>query len=321
MRLLDKFILPDWKSPNILIDTYTHSSPGMAEEFMERFGEYFNNIDNKFCIRLVHIDGRDLPIFSQRLLPHQSGLTIQAFKNKTKYPTGTYVFISTEIDGEVNDDTIDEAIDVITTAVGLVRSLWGARTAWSLVQRSIVDASTGDMTDPLPAILIPNNYNRVWDDDISSEIVRSALNEFGADEKIRRSLRLVGRGSDPTELNMALWFWSAFEVLCDTVNESDIKRTLAKVYGCPDDWKTVGDKFGIRHIAQARHDFAHQGNIRKFGSIILEYYNSLYFDLLSGLYLDRCVMRAERMINEGFDIDVLRNKESSRTVLNIQIKD
>lgn len=318
MTILKALIHPEWSSSRILLETYVHSSIDATDESRNKFGEFFDNFSNKCCIRLAHISEKELPIFTYCLMPQEDGFSTIMFKNMGRYSAGTYLLVSAEIE-EGSD--IDSAIDVIAGHIGLVRVIWGPRTAWSLVQRSIIDTLSGDMRDPSPIIPIPNIHNRIWDDDIDKEELIRVLKESANSDRLWRSLRLVSRGSDSSEPDKALWFWSAMEVLCDSENEAGIAKALAGVYGNPDDWKTIGKKFGIRYAARARHDIAHKGNFRNHGGEVTEYCVALYIDLLSGLYLSRCVKRAEWMIDNGFDISILNQNDSSLNVLNIDIND
>lgn len=321
MSLLKALVHPNWTSSHILVETYVHSSGDMADDYRHKFGEFFDDFSEKCCIRLAHISGRDLPIFSYCLMPSGNEFSVAAFKNLTKYSDGTYLLISVEIEDVGGESAIDKAIDLIAGHVGLVRTIWGPRTAWSLVQRSIVNVSTGDVRDPSPIIPVPNKHNKAWDDDIDKVKLIQALQEHAVGDGLWRSLRLASRGSDSNELDKVLWFWSAMEVLCGSEKEAEISKALAGVYGSTEDWKTTGEKFGIRHAARARHDIAHKGNFRNHGGEVTEYYVALYIDLLSGLYLGRCVKRAERMIENGFDVSLLYQRDGGPYVLDIDIDD
>ena len=291
---------------------------------MEKFGEFFHDFSKKCCIRLAHISEKELTIFTYCLMPSEDGFTTIIFKNKGKYSAGTYLLVSTEIKNDNDEGDIDAAFDMIASHVGLVRVIWGQRTAWSLVQRSIVETSNGNMRDPSPVIPIPNINNRIWDDGINKKELICILKNPEKSERLWRSLRIASRGSDASEPDKALWFWSAMEVLCDAeACEVKIVKALARVYGGTGDTKEarkkIKDKFGIPYMARARHDIAHKGYFRNHGGEITEYYAALYIDLLSGLYLGKCVKRAERMINNGFDINILN--QENQNILSVYIGD
>lgn len=317
MSSLQALIHPKWTSSRILLETYVHSSGEMTDEYRHKFGEFFNDFGEECCIRLAHIADKELPIFTYCLMPSGREFSIAVFKNVTKYSAGTYLLISVEIEDGSDGGGIDKAIDLISGYVGLVRSIWGPRTAWSLVQRSIVDVSSGDMRDPSPPIPVPNKLNKAWDDDIDKEELVQALNVHPESDRLWNSLRLAARGSDSREPDKALWFWSAMEVLCGSEREAEISKAFVRAYGSPDDWKTIGKKFGINLAARARHDIAHKGNFRDHGGEVTEYYVALYVDLLSGLYLGRCVKRAERMIENGFDVRLLYQIDARPNLLDV----
>lgn len=321
MTILNALVHPEWSSSHILLETYVHSSLNATEEDLNKFGEFFDNFSNQCCIRLAHVSEKELPVFTYRLMPKENGLSIVCFKNVGQYSAGTYLLVSAEIKDGGKSSSIDSATDVIAGHVGLVRVIWGPRAAWSLVQRSIVDVSSGATRDPSPVILFPNIHNRIWDDDIDKEELILALNNSTNSDLLWRSLRLASRGSDSTEPDKALWFWSAMEVLCRSEKEAEIAKALAKAYGRAGDWKAISEKFGIRDAARARHDIAHKGNFRAHGGETTEYYAALYIDLLSGLYLHGCVKRAERMIENGFNICMLKQNGSEQRLLNLEVND
>lgn len=320
MSLIEEFLLPEWSCSHILLETYIHSSPEKDDEFRERFAQFANNISNKCCVRLANIVEKELPINSYLLLPHEDNFRVQYFKNISTYPPNTYLMASAPMGGDQND--LDEAMDIIASHVGLVRVLWGPRAAWSLVQRSIIDCATGNMVDPGDEIAIPNAFNKVWDEVIDKEKLTQVLTNSSDSEKILRSLRLVYRGSDATGPDKQLWFWSAMEILCGVESEKGISEALSLVYeGSPDRYREIQDKFGTKLAAKARHHAAHKGFMHKHGSEVTEYYIALYIDLLSGLYLGNCVRRAESMIEQGFDPQILGRLGDSVAILGVHIED
>ena len=268
---------------------------------------------------MVDVIERPLTIAGTKVMSAEDGLSILGWSQKTNYVPGTYLFASAPIPADASEAGIGAAADVLEQHVGLVRVLWGSRIAWALVQRSMVEVATGEMADLTPTFPIPHSQSAIWADDFDRSSLIHALTEGKDKERLWRSLHLVSRATDVDEMSRPLWFWAAMEVLCDCETEATITQKFASVYGESAARKQIGITFGLRNAARARHEIAHRGEAKAKGSLVTEYYIALYVDLLSGLYLGKCVRRAERMIKDGFDPANLKPDATDLNVLHIRV--